>query len=57
MMDEDYQVSLSDGQMFGPLWVLGAEDAPAGGRQKISPCFFQAVLSIVCMPPQFKLLP
>lgn len=34
MMDEDYQVLLSDGQMFGQLWVLGAEDAAAGGRQK-----------------------
>ncbi|TWW70199.1 hypothetical protein D4764_18G0010050, partial [Takifugu flavidus] len=30
MMDEDYQVLLSDGQMFGQLWVLGAEDAAAG---------------------------
>lgn len=34
MDDEDYQVLLSDGQMFGQLWVLGAEDAAAGGRQK-----------------------
>ncbi|CAG02792.1 unnamed protein product [Tetraodon nigroviridis] len=32
MIDEDYQVLLSDGQAFAQLWVLGSEDPPAGAN-------------------------
>lgn len=41
MIDEDYQVLLSDGQAFAQLWVLGSEHPPAGGKQKISHCFLE----------------
>lgn len=41
MSDEHYQVLLSDGQAFAQLWVLGSEDPPAGGKQKISHCYFE----------------
>lgn len=63
MIDEDYQVLLSDGQAFAQLWVLGSEDPPAGGKQKIAHCFsfffFPSSLVdalIVCIAPRFKLL-
>lgn len=47
MIDEDYQVFLSDGQALDQLWVLDSEDPPAGGKQKTL---------IVCIAPRFKLL-
>lgn len=60
MMDGDCQLLLSDGQAFAPLWVLGPEDPPEGGEQKLHPTAFSSSVVetlIVCTGPRVQTAP